>query len=346
MLEGEGERVRVAGSPLAFLRAAAGAVAGRRRLREAYRAAPPHDAVVVGYPGVVAAGVVRAENRRGERPVVLDAFFSLHDAAVNDRGLAKPGSWRARLLLKADRAACRAADIVMVDTGEHARFFETEMEVPRERLLVVPVGAMPFPGAAPAAKPGNLPMEVLFFGTYVPLQGVPVILEAAARLAGKGVRFTLVGRGQDLPAARERARALGLGAPSVEFVEEFLPRDALDARIAAADVCLGVFGATAKATRVVPCKVHDALAAGKPLVTADTPAAREAIRDGEHALLVPAADPAALSAALERLRADAALRGRLAEGARRLWRERYAPEKVAEGLVSKLGELCRDRLGG
>ena len=37
------------------------------------------------------------------------------------------------------------------------------------------------------------------------------------------------------------------------------------------------------------------MAVGRPVVTADTPAVREVLRDGVDALLVPADDPAALA---------------------------------------------------
>jgi glycosyltransferase involved in cell wall biosynthesis len=338
LLEKEGERTGAAGSPLGFLRAGAAAVRARSALRRAYRAAPAHDAVLVGYPGAVAVGVARRENRDGRRPVILDAFLSLYDTAVNDRGLAGPKSVRGRLLRRLDRSSCAAADRVLVDTEENGRWFEAELAVPPEKIAVVPVGAMPFPAGLPgppAPPPPARPLEVLFFGTYVPLQGAAVIVEAAA--LARGVRVTMVGRGQDLPAARERARDLGLGPDRLAFVDGMFPRAELDPRIAAADVCLGIFGTTAKAARVVPCKVHDALAAGRPLVTAGGTAAGALLRDGRDALLVPPGDPAALAAALGRLRDDGALRERLAAGARALWRARLAPEAVAGRFAEALG---------
>ena len=52
---------------------------------------------------------------------------------------------------------------------------------------------------------------------------------------------------------------------------------------------------------MIPNKAFQALACGTPLVTADTPAARELLVDGESALLVPAGDPEALAAAVRRL---------------------------------------------
>jgi len=64
---------------------------------------------------------------------------------------------------------------------------------------------------------------------------------------------------------------------------------------------LGIFGTSAKAGRVIPNKVFQALACGAPVVTADTAAARELLRDGESALLVPPGDPEALAAAIRRV---------------------------------------------
>ena len=76
-----------------------------------------------------------------------------------------------------------------------------------------------------------------------------------------------------------------------------------------AGCALGIFGTSAKAARVIPNKAFQALACGTPLVTADTPAARELLVDGESALLVPPGDPEALADAVRRLAGDAAWRG-------------------------------------
>ena len=134
-----------------------------------------------------------------------------------------------------------------------------------------------------------------------------------------------------------RTRAWGLG--NVRLAREWLSEDALVARyLAPAHVCLGVFGGSAKAARVVPAKVLLALAAGRPVVTRDSPAAREALVDGEHALLCPPADAAALAAALERLRSDAALRGRLAAAGPPLIAARHAPEPLGRRLLAVLAD--------
>ena len=96
-----------------------------------------------------------------------------------------------------------------------------------------------------------------------------------------------------------------------------------------------MFGGSEKAARVVPNKVFDALACGRPVVTADSDGAREWLRDGETALLTPAGDAAALAAALRRL-LDERERARLGVGALDLYRRAFTPFAVAGGLLAAL----------
>jgi glycosyltransferase involved in cell wall biosynthesis len=60
----------------------------------------------------------------------------------------------------------------------------------------------------------------------------------------------------------------------------------------------------------------EAMAMGKACVVSDTPAMREYVEHGVTALLVPPHDPLALRGAVDRLRADPALRQALGEAAR------------------------------
>jgi glycosyltransferase involved in cell wall biosynthesis len=162
-------------------------------------------------------------------------------------------------------------------------------------------------------------LRVFFYGSYIPLQGVDVIVRAARVLESRGdaVRLTLVGSGQTLPAARALAERLGLGVSTVRF-EPPVPYDALPGLMAASDLCLGVFGATPKAGRVVPNKVFDALACARPVITADTAAARDAIR----ALL-----------------RDPALRSEIARAGHESFRARFSLRALSDDLAALVGEL-------
>jgi glycosyltransferase involved in cell wall biosynthesis len=119
-----------------------------------------------------------------------------------------------------------------------------------------------------------------------------------------------------------------------------VPYELLDREIASSAMCLGIFGTSAKAARVVPNKVFQAMAVGRPIVTADTPAAREVLTDGEDAVLVPAGDPGALAEAMIGLASDPERRARLGANAHRRFVETGAPDVVARRFLASL-----DRLG-
>ena len=102
---------------------------------------------------------------------------------------------------------------------------------------------------------------------------------------------------------------------------------------------------------MIPNKAFQALACGTPLITADTPAARELLRDGESALLVPPGDPEALAAAVRRLAGEPELgaahrRGRPRGLSRAGERGRARrSDGAASSSSSSRGEALRRRLG-
>jgi glycosyltransferase involved in cell wall biosynthesis len=259
------------------------------------RRLPVVDLVVVGYMGHF--DVHLARRLWPEVPVVLDHLISASDTAL-DRG-ARPGLV-VRLLERLDRAALEAADVPCVDTQGHLELIRGEAH---DRALVVPVGASEEWFHRPRPTSAG-PLRVVFFGSFTPLQGAPVIGEAAALLSGeRSVQLTLIGRGQDYDATRAAAMANA----SVEWVD-WVDFDELPAVVATHDVCLGIFGTGPKALRVVPNKVFQGAAAGTAIVTSDTRPQRDALDRG--AVFVPPGEARALAAALMEL---AASPGRVAQ---------------------------------
>jgi glycosyltransferase involved in cell wall biosynthesis len=315
-------------------RIAAGVAEAHLRLMAQHHRALDVDAVVVGYPGhfLVPFGRALAAVRRA--PLVFDPLVSLLDTFAGDRGLVRSGGAKAAAVHAVDAVAFRLPDMVLADTWAHAAYYQEALGLARARLAVVPVGALPEPlasGVARALGPGER-LTVLQYGKWSPLHGADVVLGAAEVLRDEPFRFVLVGEGQ--LSADLRARIADRGLTNVDWVGE-LPHSELRARTLAADVCLGVFGRSEKAGRVVPNKVFDALACARPCVTADSDGAREWLRDGESALLTPAGDPAALAAALRRLLV-ADERARLGEGALALYRRAFTPAAVAAALLGAL----------
>lgn len=325
LLAGAGEKADIAGGGGAARLAVRQTGAALRLARRFFRAAPA-DAVVAGYGGLIDAPLARFLQGFDRVPLVWDAFVPLYDAVVRDRGLATPESLRARTLLRLERASARFADVVLADTGGSADLLAADLRVPRAKFAVVGI-AQPDPGEPAPLPPPDAPLRVLLVATHIPLHGVPVAIEAMRRLAGAGVDLRIVGSGQGLDEARRAAE----GVPGVTLDARFAPEDEVRALYAVSHAGLGVFGTTEKAARVVPLKAALTLAAGRALVTLDSPAAREAL--GDDALLVPAGDPDALAAALARLRDDRALLERLGAAGRRRYLAAFTPEAAARALL-------------
>ncbi len=90
---------------------------------------------------------------------------------------------------------------------------------------------------------------------------------------------------------------------------------------------------------MIPNKVFDALAVGRPVVTADTPAVREVLTHGETAWLCPPGDPAALADALLALRADAGTRRRLADRGHELFARHFSIDALADDVATIVLEV-------
>jgi glycosyltransferase involved in cell wall biosynthesis len=271
------------------------------------------DAVVVGYPGHF--DMPRARRLARRRPLVFNPLVSLADSLVDDRGRFTRGSLPARVLERIDRRALRLADLVVADTDAHADFLAELGGIPRERVATAFVGAEERVFRPAWRQPEQF--EALFVGKLIPLHGLETILAAAEQASE--LAFRVVGSGQ-LDAVMGRRPPNVTWTPWVDY--EQLPEAYRDAGCA-----LGIFGTSAKAARVNPNKAFQALACGTPLVTADTPAARELLVDGESALLVAPGDPCALASALRRLAADPGLARAIAAGGRRVF-EQHASEAV------------------
>lgn len=297
------------------------------RLRAACAAALPR-CVVVPYPGHALVGAVKAACRA---PVVLDLFLSAYDTIVEDRRLVHPGSLAAAWLQRLDRAACAAADLVLLDTPANAAYAAALTGLPAERFAWLPVHDPDAAAPAPLPPLDSGPLRLLFAGTGVPLHGLSVLLDALAIVPG--VQLTLVGGD---PASR--ARAADALRDRVRVEPEFVPRARLQELLADCHLAAGVFGGSGKAQRVVPFKVVHALAAGRPVVTADTPAACQWLEGSGAAFFVPAGDPPALAA---RLRSLAAERRAVAVAAR-CARPAYDRHFGTERLAARWRELlCR-----
>src|SRR6202022_1103864 len=173
-------------------------------------------------------------------------------------------------------------------------------------VLVMPVGADPTPvkpAEAAAARErlgveaGRPPLGGV--GGLDPQKGFDVLGEATARMNGSSPPIVVIcGEGPARPELEDRIEALGLGGR----VRLLGNRKDAKALIAAADAfCMP------SRWEGSPLALHEALAAGRPVVAAAVGGCPELLTFGQAGLLVAAEDPGALAAALGHVLADRAL---------------------------------------
>ena len=262
------------GSFLRLPRLAARVVAVHLKLCLRLLRATPSDIVYVPYPGVFVLNILPRRLRRAH--VVVDAFISIYDTAVCDRQLLAPTDLLARLLRWIERRAYNRADLVIVDTPENAGFLRATFELDPGRVVDVPLSTNERDYAPAEYDPVGERIRVLFVGTFVPLHGAETIVKAAQALRHRGdIEFRLIGDGQDAKAIEK----LLSGCPTeITWIRDWYSPSELAEEIRQADICLGIFGESAKAQRVCPLKIYMYAAIGRPVVTADTEWVRNATR--------------------------------------------------------------------
>ena len=193
--------------------------------------------------------------------------------------------------------------------------------MPRDSAIYARLGGRP-----------DRPLVGMIAGLRI-MKGHEIVVEAAARLAARGMRphFVFVGRGPMERSVRDTIERAGL-APQFT-IAGFV--DDLPATLAALDIVLYTPLDSDGMSRVV----FEYLAAGRPLIAARVGVVPEVLTDGEHASLVPAGDAHGLAEALERLLRDPANAARLGEAGRRLVDARYSGARVAAALEDRYTSL-------
>lgn len=260
---------RVSSSPTGWLWLGFGLLAGNlwSLLRVLWHYRHGAALVYVRYPGLVFMALVSLLPRFLKPKCCLDAFISLWDSLYLDRGLIDRAGLVSRMLKVIERRGFNAAFRVLVDTEANRRFICSEFGVPPKRVVVLPlaVDETAWRQGKRARREDGI-CRVVFIGTLAPLHGIERIIEALVLLKDQpDIETILIGDGQQaslLEIACRQHPDLRIG-----WERRWLAPEELAQVVADADICLGVFGGTGKAARVLPYKLYLYLCAGKAIVS-------------------------------------------------------------------------------
>jgi glycosyltransferase involved in cell wall biosynthesis len=234
-------------------------------------------------------------------------------------------------------------------------------DLPHAVVISNPVEIDTFASATPGRfreTMGIAPDEICVaaVGRASPDEGLLELIEAAELLRDQEprIRFVWVGAaGTPTSAARPRmfrwARKLGLGTGQYDSVARDLVRArGLEGTFLLAPYQANVWSVYKEVDIVVTGgaaglgrQVHEAGAAGRPVVGLSSLPRPDLIEDGHNGHVVPLGDAGALAARLRTLALDPALRARLGSAGLERARERADPRRVADRML----RLYRDVLG-
>lgn len=289
-----------------------------------------HDIIFVGYFGHLDIFFLKIFTVFSRKKIVFDAFLSLYDSMVCDRKMLKEGSFFAKAVYSLDKYACKFADTVILDTHSHIDYFHNTFGTPMRKMVRIFAGADTDIFYPMENKKENSKFNVLFMGKYIPLHGIEFIVKAAEILKNDtDIIFSFIGKGQLYP--KIMAMVEGKHLENVIFIE-WVKYEELPEYIAKADICLGIFSDSLKASRVIPNKIFQSLAMGKAIITARTPGIAEGLRDCENVCLCNSADPQDLSRVIIKLKQDGSLRKKIAINARQTFLRLFGNDSIVAVL--------------
>lgn len=286
------------------------ALAANPTLRRALQQAGPFDLVYERYSLWNFAGMDYA--RAGRVPGVLEVNAPLMAEQAQYRELVDRGS--------AQRVAERVfggAGVLIAVSEEVAAYLDS-YPAARGRVHVVPNGVNPGrfdPPVAASCPSGPGTFTVGFVGTFRPWHGLPILVEAFARLRQRAAatRLLVVGDGKERATLDAAVSTHGL-RDAVTLTGQVAP-DEVPGLLASMDVAVAPYPKLEQ-FYFSPLKVYEYMAAGLPIVASRIGQLGTLIQDGINGLLSPPGDANALAATLDQLRCDTGLRARLGQAAR------------------------------
>jgi len=297
-----------------------------------------HNVVIVGYNGYFDMPLAKILTKLRKKPLIYTPVFPLFETTIEDRKHVSKTSYKAKIIHKIDEIGCKLADLIIIETEEYIKYYIEEFGIPKEKFYKIPLGADETnfsPRTSLKSQTGKT--KILFYGKFIPLQGIRYIIEATKFLENdKDLDFTIIGSGQLSEEIHALAKMLGVN--NVTFIE-WIDYEQLPTQIQNADICLGIFGDTPKAQRGIPIKVYEALAMKKPVITGDSPAAREVFIDGFNAKLCEMANGKALAESILHLKNNQKLQGEMAERGHALYNQLFSSTRIARDLKKALNKF-------
>jgi len=270
-----------------------------------------------------------------KKPIVFDFYLSIYDMMCNDRKVYTPESFLGKLTYWIEKKSLEKADYVIVDTNKLIESLSNMYGVSPEKFVRVPLTINEENVMKKDVERYKEEFTVLYVGSYIPLHGTEVIIEAARILQEQEEElfFLMIGQGPDH--AKCKALAEKYDLKNIEF-KGFMTLEELNYYYNATDMNLGLFSTGERANSVVLNKTNDSFRVGKPHLTLETDAMKEAFSDNEDIFYTKDNFPETLASRIIEIKNDKPLLEKVGENALKSYDDKLSNAKAAEIMNEKI----------
>lgn len=269
-------------------------------------------------------------SKKNNIPIIFDPLISKWDKLINEKNKFTKNSIKAKKIKFEESYFFSKANIIIADTEAHKDFYNKNFNIPLNKIYVVNVGAdenlfKPFPYKENKIK------EVLFYGSFLELHGIETILESFNLLKNEKIKFTLLGKYKKIINDH-----INLEPP--------IPLDDLPKRINRADIVLGIFSSSEKAGNVIPNKVFQSLACGKPIITRFSKAYPKKVLDTKHGIMfIKPNNPKELADAIKKILSNENLSIKMRDQSRKLFdtffSEKVIKKQIQQAIINSINDF-------
>lgn len=242
--------------------------------------------------------------------------------------------WKAPIKYWLDKIPFDICDILLTDTQAHKDYFVRKFSIPAEKIGVLPIGVdtTRFQRKENDSSDNSL-FRVGFYGSFVPLQGMPKIIEVANILKDESdIIFDIIGTGYDYKQSIKLIKKYKLQHVHLLGWADY---DDLSRLINKFDVCLGIFGDSEKANAVIPNKVFHYASLGKCIISKNTPGINELFTNNLNIVLSDNS-PQKIAEQIQRLKTNRSEISRIGNNAHDLITSKYNHMEIAKRFIAIL----------
>jgi glycosyltransferase involved in cell wall biosynthesis len=278
-------------------------------------------------------------------PFILEVR-DLWPESITASGMGRDTDLAIRLLRGLSGYLYRKCDHVVVVTPAFKKELLAKWRVPADKISLVENGVETdlFTPDGPGDDKRKLAVDgkfvVSYIGTLGLAHGLHALLKAASELQSvlPPIELLLVGEGADK--ARLASLAAEFNLANVRFLPQ-QPRGSIPAIIRASDVCLVLLRKANVFETVIPTKMLEFMACGRPVILGVGGQSRQIIEAANAGICIEPEDPAALAQAITRLYRDARLRETLGRNGREYIVENLSRSRTAQTYIAVLEDLVR-----